>query len=65
MEHGVGYGYLFHCGDASQPTSFSIPSLRPQKPASGGVYVLEMLDGSRPDFACNERYPERNNEFAC
>lgn len=43
MEHGVGYG-TFHNIDASRTLIF-YTFWAPQKPASGGVYVLEMQDG--------------------
>lgn len=43
MEHGVGYGTYFNV-DASKTLVF-YTFWAPQKPASGGVYVLEMLDG--------------------
>ena len=43
MEHGVGYGTFFNI-DASKTLIF-YTFWAPQKPASGGVYVLEMVDG--------------------
>ena len=43
MEHGVGYGTFYNV-DASRTLIF-YTFWAPQKPASGGVYVLEMLDG--------------------
>lgn len=43
MEHGVGYGTFYNV-DASRTLIFQT-FWAPQKPASGGVYVLEMQDG--------------------
>ncbi len=43
MEHGVGYGTYFNVDESKTLVFYTFWA--PQKPASGGVYVLEMLDG--------------------